>query len=53
MRQEEFVDVKIIRLQEIYQAMAAEYDLLMDEIPIHRQKVHFRYVSLLMKHFVC
>lgn len=46
MRQEEFVDVKIIRLQEIYQAMAAEYDLLMDEIPIHRQKVHFRYVSL-------
>lgn len=46
MKQEDFVDVKIIRLQEIYQDMAAEYDLLMDEIPIHRQKVHFRYVSL-------
>jgi len=46
MKQEDFVDVKIIQLQEIYQNMTAEYDLLMDEIPIHRQKVRFRYVSL-------
>ncbi len=46
MKKEDFVDVKIIQLQEIYQNMTAEYDLLMDEIPIHRQKVRFRYVSL-------
>lgn len=46
MKQEDFVDVKIIQLQEIYQNMTAEYDLFMDEIPIHRQKVRFRYVSL-------
>lgn len=46
MKQEDFVDVKIIQLQEIYQNMMAEYDLLMDEIPIHRQKVRFRYVPL-------
>ncbi len=46
MKQEDFVDVKIIQLQEIYQNMSAEYDLLVDEIPIHRQKVRFQYVPL-------
>ena len=46
MKREDFVDVKIIQLQEIYQNMAAEYDLLVDEIPIHRQKVRFRYLPL-------
>lgn len=46
MRQEEFVDLKIIQLQGIYRDMTAEYDLLVDEIPIHRQKVRFRYVPL-------
>lgn len=46
MKQEDFVDVKIIQLQEIYQNTTAEYDLLKDEIPIHRQKVRFRYVPL-------
>ena len=46
MKQKDFVDVRIIQLQEIYQNMTAEYDLLMDEIPIHRQKVRFRYVPL-------
>ncbi len=46
MKQEDFVDVKIIQLREIYQDMTAEYDLLTDEIPIHRQKVRFRYMPL-------
>lgn len=46
MKQEDFVDVKIIQLREIYQDMTAEYDLLVDEIPIHRQKVRFKYMPL-------
>ena len=41
MKQKDFVDVRIIQLQEIYHNMTAEYDLLMDEIPFHRQKVRF------------
>lgn len=46
MKQEDFVDLKIIQLQKIYRNVTAEYDLLVDEIPIHRQKVRFRYVPL-------
>ena len=52
MKREDFVDVKIIQLQEIYQNVSAEYDLLVDEIPIHRQKVRFRYLSLFDETFL-
>ena len=47
MKREDFVDVKIIQLQEIYQNVSAEYDLLVDEIPIH-----FGICLCLMKHFL-
>lgn len=46
MKKQDYIDAKIIRLREIYHEVTAEYDLLTDAVPLHRQKVHFRYVLL-------
>lgn len=43
MKKGTYVDEKIILLKEVYHNKAAEYDLLNDEIPIHKKRIRFQW----------
>lgn len=51
MKKGKFVDEKIILLKEAYQSKTEGYDLLTDEIPIHKRRVYFRWFPLFDEEF--
>lgn len=46
MKKGEYVDKEIIRLRDIGQNGTKAYDLLTDEIPVHRKRIRFQWFSL-------
>lgn len=46
MKRGKFVDEKIILMREVYHSRETDYDLLTDEIPIHKKRIRFQWVPL-------